>query len=269
MLQRIQLPNGIDLAYQEVGTGPAIVLVHGHPLDHTMWQPQVELLAPKYRVIVPELRGYGKTPLPAGKRVTLLDDFAEDILELTRLLGIERFVVAGLSLGGQVVLETYRQAPERIRGLVVADSYARLDTPEQKQGRIETAERFEREGFGNFAAETMDKMISPTNNAAHPDLARQITKMVADSNPAGAAAALRGRAERRDYLPLLGHIQAPALIIVGREDAFAPVPMSEEMQRGIPGARLEIIEDSGHMTNLEQAEKFNAVLTSFLDSLPS
>ncbi len=90
MLQRIHLPNGIDLAYQETGAGPAVILVHGHPLDHTMWAPQVEFLSPSYRVIVPELRGYGVTPLPAGKRVTLLDDFAEDILALADHLQIER-----------------------------------------------------------------------------------------------------------------------------------------------------------------------------------
>src|SRR5277367_3333132 len=123
MLQRIQLPNGIDLAYQDIGSGPAVVLVHGHPLDHTMWEPQANFLAPNYRVVVPELRGYGTTPLPAGKKVTLLDDFAEDILALVDHLRIERFAIVGLSLGGQIALETYRQAPDRIRAIVLADTF--------------------------------------------------------------------------------------------------------------------------------------------------
>ena len=129
MLSRVPLPNGIDLAYQDVGDGPAIVLIHGHPLDHTMWQPQVESLAPNYRVIVPELRGYGITPLPAGKQITLLDDFAEDILALADCLNIDRFVIVGLSLGGQIALETWRQASHRIRALVLADTFASPDTP--------------------------------------------------------------------------------------------------------------------------------------------
>jgi pimeloyl-ACP methyl ester carboxylesterase len=269
MLQRIQLPSGIDFAYQDTGSGPAIVLVHGHPLDHTMWQPQVELLAPRYRVIVPELRGYGKTPLPVGKRVMLLDDFAEDILALTRILGVERFILVGLSLGGQIVLETHRQAPERIRALVLADTLASLDTPEMKQTRLDTADRFDREGFGNFAQESLHKMMTPANTEAFPEVAEHIIRMVNDSNPAGAAATLRGRTQRRDYVPLLGQIAVPTLIVVGRYDAFTPVAYSEEMHRGIPGSRLEIIEDSGHMTNLERPVEFNAILSSFLDSLPS
>jgi 3-oxoadipate enol-lactonase len=268
MLQRTQLPNGIDLAYQDIGAGPAVFLIHGHPLDHTMWRPQVKFLAPKYRVIVPELRGYGVTQLPDGKRVTLLDDFAEDILALADHLRIERFAIVGLSLGGQITLETWRQAPARIRALALADTFASLDTPEQKQTRLDTADRFDREGFGDFATESLFKMMTPANAQAFPAVAEHIMRMVNDSNPHGAAAALRGRTMRRDYVPLLSEITAPSLIIVGREDAFTPVAFSEEMHRGILGSRLEIIEDSGHMTNLERPEAFNAILGSFLASLP-
>jgi pimeloyl-ACP methyl ester carboxylesterase len=268
MLQRIQLPAGIDLAYQDIGTGPAVFLIHGHPLDHTMWQPQVEFLSPNYRVIVPELRGYGVTPLPAGKRVTLLDDFAEDILALADHLRIERFAIVGLSLGGQIVLETHRQAPERIRALVLADTFASLDTPEMKQTRLETADRFDRDGFGNFATESLHKMMTPANAQSFPAVAEHIMRMINESNPHGAAAALRGRTMRRDYIPLLSEIRVPSLIIVGRYDAFTPVLLSEEMHRGIPGSGLEIIENSGHMTNLERPDEFNSILGSFLASLP-
>jgi 3-oxoadipate enol-lactonase len=266
MLQRIQIPNGIDLAYQDVGTGPAVFLIHGHPLDHTMWQPQVEFLHNRYRLIVPELRGYGTTPLPAGKRVTLLDDFAEDILALADHLRIESFAIVGLSLGGQITLEVYRQAPHRIRGLVLADTFASLDTPEMKETRLDTADRFDREGFGNFATDSLHKMMTPANAQAIPAVAEHIMRMVNDSNPHGAAAALRGRTMRRDYIPLLSEIGVPSLIVVGRYDAFTPVALSEEMHRGIPGSRLEIIEDSGHMTNLERPDEFNAILGSFLDA---
>jgi pimeloyl-ACP methyl ester carboxylesterase len=268
MLQRIQLPNKIDLAYQDVGAGPTVFLIHGHPLDHTMWRPQVKFLASKYRLIVPELRGYGTTPLPTGKQVTLLDDFAEDILALADHLNIERFAIVGLSLGGQITLETWRQAPDRIRALVLADTFASHDTPEQKQTRLDTADRFDREGFGNFATESLHKMMTPANAQAFPAVAEHVMRMVHDSDPHGAAAALRGRTARRDYIPLLSQITVPSLIIVGREDAFTPVRLSEEMQRGIPGSRLEVIEGSGHMANLERPDEFNSLLGGFLESLP-
>ncbi len=269
MLPRIQLSNGIELAYQDSGTGPAIILVHGHPLDHTMWAPQVEFLSPSYRVVVPELRGYGLSPLPVGKRVTLLDDFAQDILALADHLQIERFILIGLSLGGQIILEAWRRAPVRVRALVLADTFASLDTPEQKQTRLTTADRFEAQGFGNFAAESLHKMMTPANAKAMPAVAKHIQRMIRQSNPAGAAAALRGRTMRRDYMPLLGHIAVPTLILVGRHDAYTPVPLSEEMHRAIPGSQLEIIEDSGHMTNLERPEFFNALLGAFLENLSS
>jgi pimeloyl-ACP methyl ester carboxylesterase len=111
-------------------------------------------------------------------------------------------------------------------------------------------------------------MMTPANAQAFPSVAEHIIRMVNESNPAGAAAALRGRTLRRDYIPLFGQISGPTLIIVGREDAFTPVHLSEEMHRGIPGSQLEIIEDSGHMTNLERPDEFNAILGSFLESLP-
>jgi pimeloyl-ACP methyl ester carboxylesterase len=269
MLRQIQLANGIDVAFLDTGAGPAVFLIHGHPLDHTMWMPQVAFLSPRYRVTVPELRGYGVTPLPSGNGITLLDDFATDILALADHLNIERFAIVGLSLGGQIALETYRQAPERIRALVLADTFASLDTPEQKQTRLDTADRFDREGFGNFATESLHKMMTPANAQAFPAVAEHIVRMVHDSNPHGAAAALRGRTQRRDYTPLLSQITAPSLIIVGRYDAFTPVHLSEEMHRALPGSRLEIIEDSGHMTNLERPDEFNSILGSFLASLPN
>jgi len=274
MLRRIQLPNGVHLAYQDAGAGPAVFLIHGHPFDHTMWWPQVEFLAANYRVVVPDLRGYGQTPLPKGKRETLaretlLDDFAEDILALADHLAIDRFALAGLSLGGQIVLETRRRAPERVRALVLADTFAGLDTPEQKQGRLDTADRLEREGMAPYANEVLEKMLTPAHVRELPAVAEHVMRMMTGSNPVGAAAAARGRCRRRDYLPLLAEIQAPTMIVVGSEDRFTPVALAEEMHRGIPGSQLRIIPECGHMPNLERPEEFNAILGRFLAALRS
>jgi pimeloyl-ACP methyl ester carboxylesterase len=273
MLRRIQLPNGVHLAYQDAGAGTAVFLIHGHPFDHTMWAPQVEFLAANYRVVVPDLRGYGATPLPKDKQETLLEDFVEDILALADHLAIARFAITGLSLGGQIVLETWRQAPERIRALVLADTFAGLDTPEQRQGRLDAADRLEREGMAPYANEVLEKMLTPAHVRELPAVAEHVMRMMTGSDPIGAAAAARGRCRRRDYLPLLAEIQAPTMIVVGSEDLFTPVALAEEMHRGISGSQLRIIPECGHMPNLERPEEFNAILGAFLgaflDALPA
>src|SRR5258707_5953629 len=140
--------NGISLSYCDAGNGsPTVLLIHGHPFDHTMWQPQIEFLKASCRAVVPDLRGYGSSALPAGCRETRLESFAADNLALMDALGIRQFVLGGLSMGGQIVLEMYRQAPERITALLLADTFAGLDSAERKQCRFAAADRVERDGM--------------------------------------------------------------------------------------------------------------------------
>jgi pimeloyl-ACP methyl ester carboxylesterase len=140
--------NGVDVFYRAVGHHPRnVLLVHGHPFNYTMWRPQTEYLRDNYRVVVPDLRGYGKTPLPDDSRETRLETFAADNLALMDSLGIREFVLGGLSMGGQIALEIYRQAPARIQALLLADTFAGLDSAERRQWRFTTADRLEREGM--------------------------------------------------------------------------------------------------------------------------
>ena len=141
--------------YDDVGTGFPIILVHGHPFNRTMWAPQVDFLHKTYRLVTPDLRGYGENKCDAEK--TLLSTFAKDILELADSLAIERFILGGLSMGGQIVLECYRQFPERIAALVLADTFAQLDTPERKRLRLVTADRLAAEGMKQYSFEELPK----------------------------------------------------------------------------------------------------------------
>ena len=135
--------NGIDLVYCDVGMENDhmmnVLLVHGHPFNHTMWEPQVKYLKDRYRVVVSDLRGYGKSSLPNDSPETRLETFAADNLALMDFLGIRRFVLGGFSMGGQIVLEMYRQAPARIQALLLADTFAGLDSTERQQWRFATA----------------------------------------------------------------------------------------------------------------------------------
>jgi pimeloyl-ACP methyl ester carboxylesterase len=265
--ERVFSVNGVDLSYSDVGDGHrTVLLIHGHPFNRTMWQPQLEFLKASYRVVVPDLRGYGTSSLP-DCRETRLETFAADNLALMDSLGIRKFVLGGLSMGGQIVLEMFRQAPDRIEALLLADTFAGLDSPERKQLRFTMADRLEREGMEAYAREELTKMITPANAEELPQVAEHVMKMMTTTPPAGAAAALRGRAQRIDYTPLLHEIRVPALVVVGREDVYTPVAWAEQLNRDIPGSKLVVIEKAGHMPNLERPDVFNEALGSWLQGL--
>ena len=255
--------NGITIGYEDVGVSEdVLVLVHGHPFDRSMWQPQLE--QPGWRVIAPDLRGYGETTVVPG--VTLLSTFAEDIAALLDHLGVERFVLGGLSMGGQIVLECHRLFPSRIRGLVLADTFAQAETPAGRQHRNELADRLLREGMGGYAEEVLTKMVAPHNLASAGEHA---FRMMRHAPAEGAAAALRGRAERPDYTDMLGTITVPTLVVVGSDDVFTPIADAEYLHTRIPGSTLAVIEDAGHMPNLERPDEFNKALAEFLSEVQS
>ncbi|WP_411137751.1 alpha/beta fold hydrolase [Streptomyces sp. C10] len=257
----------ITVGYEDEGSGEPLVLVHGHPFDRSMWRPQTEHFSRAgWRVIAPDLRGYGESTVVPG--TTPLETFARDLLALLDGLGIERFVLGGLSMGGQIVMECYRLFPERIRGLVLADTFAAAETEEGRTARQDMAARLLREGMAGYAQEVLDKMVSPHTLAHRPEVGGHVLAMMTAAPPEGAAAALRGRAERPDYTHLLSQISVPALVVVGTEDAYTPVSDARDIHARVPDATLAVIEQAGHMPNLERPDEFNAVLAEFLRSLP-
>ncbi|MGY5125098.1 alpha/beta fold hydrolase [Streptomyces nigrescens] len=257
----------ITVGYEDEGSGEPLVLVHGHPFDRSMWRPQTEHFSRAgWRVIAPDLRGYGASTVRPG--TTPLETFARDLLALLDGLGVERFVLGGLSMGGQIVMECYRLFPERIRGLVLADTFAAAETEEGRTARREMAARLLREGMAGYAQEVLAKMVSPYTLTHRPEVAAHVLAMMTAAPPEGAAAALRGRAERPDYTELLSQISVPALVVVGTEDAYTPVSDARDIHARVPDATLAVIEHAAHMPNLERPDEFNAVLAEFLRSLP-
>ncbi|GAA4674721.1 alpha/beta fold hydrolase [Phytohabitans rumicis] len=252
--------------YDDEGIGETLVLVHGHPFNRSMWRPQVERLSRSgWRVIAPDLRGYGESPVRLGR--TTLDVFAKDIAALLDRLGVERFVLGGLSMGGQIVLECHRLFAHRLRGLILADTSAQADTDEGRQVRLATAKRLLREGMGPYADEVLPKMVAPATIRERPEVAQHVLEMMRSTSPEGAAAALSGRAERPDYVDMLPAVAVPALVVVGSDDEFTPVSDARLMSDRIPGAKLVIVDGAGHMPNLERPAEFNAALEEFLKPL--
>lgn len=252
------------LAYEDKGPHDPgllpLVLLHGHPFDRTMWTPQIREFSRTRRVIAPDLRGYGRSPVVRGQTAPF-PVLAQDVAGLLDELGVERCVLGGLSMGGQLVMECWAQFPERIGGLVLADTFAAADTQVQSETRDSTAARLLREGMGGYADEVLYRMVAPY---ADPAVAAHVRRMMTATDPRGAAAALRGRARRADYRELLTRVSVPALVLVGADDEYTPVSDAEAMHAALPDSRLVVIAAAAHLPNLERPEEFNAALAEFL-----
>ena len=258
--------NSIEINFEINGSGVPLLLIHGHPFNRTIWDLQIEDFSKHFQVITPDLRGFGFSEVPLNRN-TSFEDYATDMLCLMDFLGIKKLHLSGLSMGGQIIMEIYRQAPERIISMVFADTFAGLDSTEGKQSRLKMANRLENEGMDAYAEEVIYKMIMPKHVISKPVIAGHIIKMMKETSAIGAAIALRARSERIDYLNIvLPTIIIPTLVIVGLDDEFTPVSKAEELRKNLKNCKLEIIEEAGHLPNMEQAKIFNKVVLEFLGS---
>lgn len=257
--------NGTTLAYDDHGPtdGAPVLLIHGHPFNRTLWQPQVEALASAgYRAITPDLRGYGRSP--ATGDIVYLSDFADDLAALLDRLEIAAAIVGGVSMGGQITMAFHARHPHRVTAMVLSDTSAPAETEDGKLFRNRLADRLLTEGMDGYADEVIGKMLAAYNVAALPRVAEQVLTMMRTTDPRGAAAALRGRAERPDFRPSLAEAAVPVLVIVGADDVYTPPADAEEIRRLVPHAHLAVIEQAGHLPGAEQPEEFNRLLLDFL-----
>ncbi|MGQ4486608.1 alpha/beta hydrolase [Streptomyces sp. 372A] len=257
--------NGTTLHYDDLGPsdGLPVLLVHGHPFNRTLWAPQsAALVAAGHRVITPDLRGYGDSEVTAGR--VYLSDFADDLVGLLDHLGIGRAVIGGVSMGGQIAMETQRRHASRVRGLVLSDTSAPAETPDGRAFRNRLADRLLADGMAGYADEVIDKMLASYNVTALPEVAARVLAMMRATDPRGAAAALRGRAERADYRDTLAAARCPVLVVVGADDVYTPVADAEAIARLAPHSVLRVIEGAGHLPGAEQPERFNRELLDFL-----
>ncbi|MFD9412412.1 alpha/beta fold hydrolase [Streptomyces sp. NPDC059989] len=263
-----QFGNGVNLFFEDLGPrrGTPVILIHGHPFNRTMWAPQTAALtAAGYRVIIPDLRGYGESPVVPGE--ALLADLADDIAALLARLDIERVVVGGVSMGGQIAMEMRLRHPGVVRALVLSDTTAVPETEDARKLRRERAEQLVAQGMRPYAEEVIDKMLAPYNVVGMPETAARVSAMMCATDPEGAAAALRGRAECPDYRPVLAGTAEPCLVVVGADDVFTPVADAEALHALMPHSVLAVIDGAGHLPGVERPDAFNRVLLEFLAGL--
>lgn len=252
--------RGLRLNYRDTGKGDPLLLLHAFPLSGRMWDGQIGRLGP-WRCLVPDLSGFGASEPAAVNRMS---SFARDAVALLDHLGIERAVLMGLSMGGYAALAFAEAFSERLRGLILADTRAGADSPEARERRLAGAQEVLEKGSGFLPDALVPKLLGATTRASNPGLVEQVRQWVAEAPPAGVAAAQRGMAMRPDRTSVIPRIAAPTLVIVGEEDELTPPAESRIMASAIPGAELAVVPGAGHLSNLEQPEAFNRVVSGFL-----
>lgn len=255
--------NGADLHYLDTERGERVVLLlHAFPLHSGMWSRQLPALAKDHRVIAPDYRGLGKSR--GATDASSMDLLARDVLALLAHLGVERAAVVGLSMGGYLSFELFRQAPALFRGLVLADTKAGADTDEGKAGREQFARDALERGLSWVADQLVPKLLRP---APDPAAVAELRSLIGDGTVEGVAAAQRGMARRPDSFPTLAGILCPTLVLVGEEDTLTPPAEAEKLAAGVPNAKLVTLPGAGHLSCIESPEAFTRELTAFLSAV--
>lgn len=256
------------LAYSDEGTGPVVVLLHGFPLNRTMWEAQIRALTPEYRVIAPDLRGHGESPAPDG--VYTMEAMADDVAETLDGLGIAGpVVVGGLSMGGYVALALALNHPLRVAALILADTRAAADTAEAAARREETAQAVLRTGdVGAVVDAMLPRLFSQATFRDRPALVPPIKAVMEGTPPPGVVGALRGMACRADRRARLEEISCPVLVAVGEDDAITPRDEMKAMADALAGSRFVAVPGAGHLAPYEKPDAFNSALLDFLRDFP-
>ncbi len=261
-MPRVTTTLGYSLGYEEAGTGGAtpILFLHGVGSDKSAWRPQLEYFGRERRALAFDYPGYGDSdPAPEG---TTRDDYAAAILSAMHELGIERAHVCGLSLGGVVAIALYHAAPERCASLILADTFAVHPDGhaiiERSRAALETTT------LRQMAEGRVDLLLA---QPVDPTLRNEVVETMGRIDPTAYLIGCEAvwLADQRDRAEA---VRVPTLVLCGAEDKVAPPTLAAELATLIPGAREEVIEHAGHLSNLEQADAFNRAVEDFIRGLP-
>ena len=257
--------SGVAMSYRDLGEGDPLVLLHAFPLNGRMFESQMRAFSGSYRVVAPDDPGFGRSPrTPAQPDVHY---YAEGVRSLLDRLHLERVILGGVSMGGYVAFECMRLFPERVTTLVLANTRAEPDSEEMRETRNEMALSVTEGGVGVLVDLQMERLLAPYTLQNDEELVANVQAMIFENSPDGVVAALGAMRDRPDSTPLLGKIGVPTLVVGGEEDLISSPEVMGAMAAKIPGAHHVTIPQTGHLSNLEATEKFNAVLSDFLKSI--
>ncbi len=254
--------DGVTLDYVDVGEGPALVLLHAYPLSSRLFEAQWRALSARYRVVVPDLRGFGKSL--SSEHTLTMEAMALDTIALMRKLSLPEAVFAGVSMGGYVLFELLARQPDLVRGLALIDTQATADDEAGKKARADTVALIARDGLAGLADYMLPRLLGVVATEAQTALVRS---WIVGNSPQGAMAAMRGMIARADHHATLSRFERPALVVVGEHDQVTPPERAQRMANALPRGRLEVLRGCGHLPPVQASDVLNGLLEDYLRSL--
>ncbi|MDI1324913.1 MAG: alpha/beta hydrolase [Algoriphagus sp.] len=258
--------NGFNLSYDDLGEGRVpIIFLHGFPFDKTMWELQIEFLKFTYRLIACDIRGFGKST--DEESPLSIDLFGDDLIKFMDKLNIEKAIICGLSMGGFIALNAQKRFPERFEALILCDTQCIEDTAKVKEKRYKIIDEIEANGVSEFNEGFVKNVFHKDSLTNKKEVVEQLRSVVFANSQHIITEGLVALAERSETCSSFIDITIPTLIICGKDDAVTPLAQSESMHATINGSILRVIENAGHVSNLEQPHEFAKHLSEFLGGL--
>lgn len=240
-----------------------VIFLHAFPLSSAMWRPQLVAFEGRYPVHALDFPGFGKTPAGPER----LSDFADHAIGFLDGLGAKKAVFVGLSMGGYVAFRIFDRFPERVAGLVLADTRAGADDDAARARRHSQAAEVRAQGPSALLPGFLNAALSPVTRAENPALVKEVEAMILKASSQGVANALVAMAGRPDSTDLLARMTFPVLLLFGEQDALTPPDEGLRMQKHLPNGRMLVIPEAGHLANLERPVAFNTALRGFLEEV--
>jgi 3-oxoadipate enol-lactonase len=253
-----------NIAYEVLGDGPPLVLLHPFPAHHAFWLPAAQSLTSRYRVVLPDLRGHGESDVGDGPAT--MDKHASDLARVLDDAGVGRAIFCGVSIGGYVLFEFWRRNRGRVAALVLSCTRAQADTDDARNTRLKSAELVLERGTEWFVDLMTPKLLGKTTQEVRPDLVADARRMMLKMSPQDIAQVQQGMAARPDSVTTLKTINVPALVVMGEEDTSIPLSDGELMRQHIANSRLAVIPKAGHFAVWEQAEAAGTLVRQFVDT---
>jgi 3-oxoadipate enol-lactonase len=261
-----QLKSGdAEIFYRVLGDGPPVVLLHPFPVNHEFWLPAAEVLAPRYRVILPDLRGHGDSEV--GEGPAIMAKHAADMARVMDDADVGRAPLIGVSIGGYVLFEFWRRHRGRVAALGLCNTKAPADSSEARAGRLQAAADVLERGTEPFFGGMIPWLLGKNTRETRPDLVEGALRMMRKMPPDAVAQVQRGMAERPNSVDTLKTINVPTLLVTGDEDILTGMNEAELMRQHISGSTLRVIRKAGHYSTWEQPEEAGKLLRQFLERL--